>query len=173
MKILVIGLWPYKFREEEKYKEIGDYIYKFLSNNKDNKKYNFERYGKLINAVKYLDIIKTDNEPIGDLELSTFSLLFNVDIYLFELKDDKNIYIISECDKIENKEINKNKLFINLCFVKGNRLKVIYEKNRNKNLICNIEDINKLIEQKMEKKDSLELKFEYPKDKKYRDLEIF
>ena len=153
------------FGTEDNYKEIRNYIYIFLNNNKENISiYNIERYGKIMNAIDYIDIVKNENEPIGDLEFASFAYIFNANIILFELKEDNKFHIISECGRIENKENNKNKLFLNLCLIKGNIFQVIYEKNRTKNLMYNKEDIDKIISKRLLTQDSFELKFEYPKD---------
>ena len=165
------------FGSEEKYREVRNYIYTFLLNNKDNiTKYYFERNGEVMNAVDYSEIIKSENEPLGDLELFSFAFLFNTEIIIFELKDNQKLSILSECGKILNNDNNKNKIFLNLCLVKGCQFQVIYEKNKTKNYLCNKDDLDKIIEINIKKQNSLDFRFEYPKDtrkNKYRDIEKY
>jgi hypothetical protein len=52
----------------------------------------------------------------------------------------------------------------------------LYEKNREKNTFCNETELIQAFERNIIKQNSLDLKFEYIKDKrktKYKDIEIF
>ena len=160
------------FGNEENHREIRKAIYTCLLNNKQSiSRYYFERDGKIISGDNYLKYVKVENEPIGDLEISALSFLFNAEMYLFELRDDGKIYLLNEVDKIEDKD--EDKIFLNLCLVKGSHFQVIYEGNRQKNFFCNKEELVGTIERNIKKQESLKMKFEYTKDKRkarYTDI---
>ena len=101
------------FGNVDNYKYIKKAIFTFLENNKENiKKYYFERSGKLVNGEEYYENIKGGNDQILDLELSSFVYLINADIYLFELKEDQEIYFLNRYKKLEDKnDANKDKYF--------------------------------------------------------------
>jgi len=164
------------FGREENYNDIRKLIYIFLSNNKENiKKYNFERNGDSISGDKYLEVVKPD-QPMGDLELFSFAYLINAELYIFELREDQEIYLVSQCGIIEENEMNKNKIFLNICIIKGTQFQVIYEKNRSQNIFCNKETLIKSIRKNIKKQKSLNIQFEYTKDyrkMRYIDIEKF
>ena len=163
------------FGNEENYKEIRRAIYTCLANNRENiSKYYFERDGKAISGDQYLKYVKMDNESIGDLEVAALEFLFNAEIFLFQLREDGKIYLLNEIDRIEDKD--EDKIFLNLCLIKGCQYQVIYEKNRDKNFFCNKDELVETIERNIKKQDSLKLKFEYTKDKRkarYIDIENY
>ena len=162
------------YGNEESYVKIKQSVFAFLFNNKENLLiYGFEKDGKIIDALSFIQLIKTRQELISDLELSSFAFLYNAEIYIFEKKLDGKIHLLNECARIEDN--TDNKLFINLCLVDGNQFQVLYEKNRVNNF-CNLEEINENLEKNILKQDNLNLKFEYSKDNrktKYSDIYNF
>jgi len=163
------------FGNEENYREIRRAIYTCLANNKENiSKFFFERDGKALSGDEYLKYVKMDNEEIGDLEVATLEFLFNAEIFLFQLREDGKIYLLNEIDRIDDKE--EDKIFLNLCLVKGCQYQVIYEKNRDRNFFCNKDELVETIEKNIKKQDSLKIKLEYTKDKRlarYIDIENY
>lgn len=154
------------FGNVDNYKYIKKAIFTFLENNKENiRKYYFERSGKLVNGEEYYESIKDGNSPIGDLELSSFAYLINADIYLFELKEDQEIYLLNGYKGLEDKTgADKDKIFLNLCLVKSHIFQVIYEKNRRKGYFCNKDELIRNILKNIKRQENLDLKFEYVRD---------
>jgi len=163
------------FGSEDNHNEIRKAIYTCVLNNKNKvMKYNFQKHRTILSGEEYLKIIKTNDELIGDFEVKTFSFLFNAEILIFELKDDKKLYLISEHPKLD--EIDKSKMILNLCLIRGCQWQVLYEKGRTKNFFCDKDDLVKTIEKNIKRQDYFELKFDYCRDNrkmKYFHLENF
>ena len=125
---------------------------------------------------KYMEFVKSENENWGDITLFSFAYIFNAEIILFELRNDGKAYLISECRRVDNKAKNKGKMFINLCIIRGEAFQVFYEKNREKNIIYDKEEIAKLVEKNIQTQELIQLNFEYAKDKRrytYKEIENF
>ena len=163
------------FGNEDNHNEIRKAIYTCVLNNKNKiMKYNFQKHRTILSGEDYIKIIKTHDELIGDFEVKTFSFLFNAEILVFELKADNKLYLISEHPKLD--EIDKNKLILNLCLIRGYQWQVLYEKGRTKNFFCDKDDLVKTIEKNIKRQDYFELKFDYCRDNrkmKYFHLENF
>ena len=162
------------FGNEDNHNEIRKAIYTCCLNNKNKiAKYNFQKHRTILTGEEYLRIIKTNDELLGDFEVKTFSFLFNAEIFIFELKEDKRLYLISEHPKLD--DIDKSKLVLTLCIM-GGQWQVIYEKGRLKNYFCEKDDLVKTLEKNIKRQDHFELKFDYCRDNrkmKYVHLENF
>ena len=162
------------FGNEKNHNEIRKAIFTCCLNNRDKlSKYKFQKHRTVLNGEDYLRIIKTNEELLGDFELKAFSFLFNAEVFVFELKDDKRLYLISE-HKLD--EIDKSKIVLNICIIGESHWQVLYEKGRVKNVFCDKNSLVKTIEHNIKRQKHFELQFDYAKDNrkmKYIDLVNF
>ena len=60
---------------------------------------------------------------MGDLEISVINKIYEATLYIYELREDQNFYLLSKYGDIND----GTKLFLNLCFVNNNHYNVLYE----------------------------------------------
>ena len=124
------------YNDENSYNIIRTHVYTFLNTNLDFYKDKYTTiHNEAIKAEEYIPHVKNDGFWMGDLELSIINIIYDINLLIFE----KNIYTgnINLLKIYGNiKDISKN--IITLCFVDDNHFNVLYEDNRNSNIISNI-----------------------------------
>ena len=61
---------------------------------------------------------------MGDLEMSVVNKIYEATLYVYELRSDLNVYLLSKYGDIND----DTKLFLNLCNVDNNHYNILYEK---------------------------------------------
>ena len=113
------------YENENYYYKIREDIYKYLKFNTSNFAHlNFQNEGCIISADEYIEKVKDDGFWMGDLEISVVNKIYEATLYIYELRDDQNFYLLSKYVDIND----DTKLFLNLCFVDNNHYNILYEK---------------------------------------------
>ena len=163
------------YSTEENHPLVRKDIYEYLNlNNMQFIHLNFEVNGHFINAKDYIKLIKENKFWMGDLELSVIATLYYAIFYVFELREENRLILLSKYGDIND----TNKIFLNICFVNNNNYNAIYEKNRltgevNKSQSIKIKNLNDIIHKNKIKKEDLQLNFIYANDNrviKYNDV---
>ena len=165
------------YENENYYYKIREDIYKYLKFNTSNFAHlNFQNEGCIISADEYIEKVKDDGFWMGDLEISVVNKIYEATLYIYELRDDQNFYLLSKYGDIND----DTKLFLNLCFVDNNHYNILYEK-KGVNLKINKkrikeDDIDKIKNKTLKFEKDLEIKLDYVKDKRtisYEDIVNF
>ncbi len=162
------------YEDEEFYYKIREDIYKYLKLNASNfSELNFQLEGTFVSAKEYIEKVKDDGFWMGDLEISVVNKIYEATLYVYELRNDMNVYLLSKYGDIND----NSKLFLNLCFVDNNHYNILYEKKgdkvKNKKKTLKLEDIDKIKKKNVKFDKNLEIKLEYVKDKRsieYEDI---
>ena len=77
-----------------------------------------------VTEKEYIEKIKDDGLLMGDLEISVINKIYEATLYVYELRSDLNIYLLSKYGDIND----DNKLFLNLCYIDNNHYNILYEK---------------------------------------------
>ena len=161
---------------EDNYHKIRESVYNYLNQNKNlYTDYTFEYNGNIISSDEYIDIIRNNQEWMGELEIITIAHIYDLNIMLFQKNEKDEIYLLN---KYGNFNIKEN-LLLTLCYVNNNHFNILYEKQK---------DINNNFNNFLVEKESLEGKlfsnkkqnniaFKYANDidkvNKYEDIKNF
>ena len=137
------------YSNEDNFDTVRKDIYEYLNINKNSFNHlNPQLNGNSISSNEYIKHVSENKFWMGDLELSVVSTLYDAVFYVFDLKDEDNLILLSQYGDINN----ISKIFLNICYVNDNHYNILYEKNRldecnlinNKNIINSLTDtINK------------------------------
>ena len=162
------------YEDENYHYKIREDIYNYLKLNSSNFSHlNFQIDGSIIGSDEYIEKVKFDGFWMGDLEISVINKIYEATLYIYELREDQNFYLLSKYGDIND----GTKLFLNLCFVNNNHYNVLYE-TKGGNLKINKRKLNEEYIEKLKKKNlkfvkDLEIQLEYVKDKRtitYEDI---
>ena len=163
------------FGNENHYAKVRESVYNYLNLNREQfDNFNFEYEGNILSSSDYIDKINNDKEWMGELEINAISIIYNVNIIVFQITYNDELQIIN---KYGNFDDITNHLLLTLCYVGENHFKVLYEKS---NLIDNLYNNILLNEKDIQLHDintNIELKFKYANDKNkiysYEDIKNF
>lgn len=100
-------------------------VFNYLDKNRTTyKEYNFEYNNKILNSNDYIDIIKNNGEWMGELEIIAITIIYNVNILLFQINENEEIEFVNKYGNIDN----NTKMLLTLCFINHNHFNVLYEK---------------------------------------------
>ena len=159
------------------HKEIRRDVYQYLRINKTNFNHlTFDDHGHLLNGDEYIEKVKNNKFWMGELEMSVIPFLYDAVLYVFELRANDQLILLSKNGDINN----TNKLFLNLCYVNDNHFNILYEnkhKDQGKKItkIINM-DINAIIKKNMILNNNIKLELTYANGKKkikYEDIMKF
>lgn len=125
------GNWWYRcvslqlFGSEDDYNIIRQNVFHYLDKNRTNySDYNFEYNGNILSNNEYIDTIKDDGEWMGELEITAISIIYNINILVFKITDNDEIYLINKYGDFNN----RNRILVALWFINNNHYIVVYEK---------------------------------------------
>ena len=112
------------YENEEYHYIIREDIYKYLKINSSNFSHlNFQIDGSFISPDEYIEKVKDKGFWMGYLEISVVNKIYETTLYIYELRDNQNFYLLSKYDDIND----DTKLFLYLCFVNNNHYNILYE----------------------------------------------
>lgn len=88
----------------------------------------------IMSADLYIPKIRNDGNWMGDLDISVVHLIYDCNVFIFEINNEQELILIS----INGDKNNKDKFIVNLCLVNNNHYIVLNEPNRKKNIPSNI-----------------------------------
>ena len=117
------------YGDEECHYKIREDIYNYLKINASHfSELNFQIEGGFVTANEYIEKVKEEGFWMGDLEISIVNKIYEASLYVYELRNDLNLYLLSKYGDINDDK----KLFLNICFVNNNHYNILYEKKGDK-----------------------------------------
>ena len=118
-----------------------------------------------VTAKEYIEKVKENSFWMGVLEMPVVNKIYEATLYVYELRSDINVYLLSKYGDIND----DTKLLLNLCYVDNNHYNILYGKKwdnfKNKKTL-KIEEIDKIKNDNIKFQKDLEIKLEYVKDKR-------
>ena len=85
------------YETEDFHYKIREDIYNYLKLNSDNFSHlNFQIEGSFASSNEYIEKVKEEGFWMGDLELSVVNKISDASLYVYELREDLNFYLLSK-----------------------------------------------------------------------------
>ena len=104
------------YGDEECHYKIREDIYNYLKINASHfSELNFQIEGGFVTANEYIEKVKEEGFWMGDLEISIVNKIYEASLYVYELRNDLNLYLLSKYGDINDDK----KLFLNIQHFNG------------------------------------------------------